>query len=804
MGKTLIGVAVLTVLESHRLLAAPCAASPTQLCLNSSRFQVAVHWQDSRGRSGDGQAVSLTADTGYFWFFSASNVELVVKVLDARSVNGKYWVFFGALSSVQYDLTVTDTATGAIKTYHNPLGQFASVGDTGAFAGSVDAPPSQETALTAGTLAPPESIAAVQRFIDAAPARAENDLSPCPHLETVLRLNGCRFALQADWRDAHGREGRATAVQITNDTGYFWFFSPSNVELVIKVLDARTINGNHWVFYGALSSVQYTLTVTDTLTGAIRSYSNPSGTFASVGDTSAFHAGRSVAAVSDAGREVFANVDSSGGSLSATGADGTRYVLELPPDALGSETTVHLIPLARVDGLPLAGGFVGGVQLKPDGLRLLVPATLRIRPPHTPSRNAVAFSYHAAGEDFALNTSETSGGEISMHVFHFSGAGAGTAGSGDVGGATTPLDTISYIRQLVLQIVDRAQSHEDENGNELPPEITLEERHQLLIALFTDTLNNVIIPRLHDVLPACNRQKMQEAIALAIGCVREIQFLTDVDQEPEIQGVIAEVMAQLVKILQDCLTKSHDDCVRYHDPFQAVVMLGIVRQLQLLGVEGLPNLFTPGGPMESCLRFNLEFDSTAWDSDEHSGIRFGRHVIASKVPLRLDESQSIKDVAWSGGGPLNWAGAIDVTWPVCTLISTQGGPGYFTVSLAHLIPLAAGGMWYLGEIFEPDAVHPIVQYQAASPEDSFSEKCGEDPPLPLEPMGPYWLVDYSDDHRAEILVENPLTFEIHDWDVYGISIFARRDYPAAPHDAGGLTLWDTTSVVITHTPDAPD
>jgi hypothetical protein len=35
-------------------------------------------------------------------------------------------------------------------------------------------------------------------------------------------------------------------------------------------------------------SAEYTLTVTDTLTGTVKTYTNPSGQFASVADTSAF------------------------------------------------------------------------------------------------------------------------------------------------------------------------------------------------------------------------------------------------------------------------------------------------------------------------------------------------------------------------------------------------------------------------------------------------------------------------------------------------------------------------------------
>jgi hypothetical protein len=75
----------------------------------------------------------MTTDTGYFWFFNSANVELVVKVLDGTSVNGHYWVFFGALSNLHYTITVTDTQTGAFKQYDNPQSNLASVADTSAF-----------------------------------------------------------------------------------------------------------------------------------------------------------------------------------------------------------------------------------------------------------------------------------------------------------------------------------------------------------------------------------------------------------------------------------------------------------------------------------------------------------------------------------------------------------------------------------------------------------------------------------------------------------------------------------------------
>ena len=75
----------------------------------------------------------LTSDTGGFWFFDASNTELMIKILDGRALNGHFWVFAGALSDVGYTITVTDTQTGKSKVYRNAPHQLASRADTTAF-----------------------------------------------------------------------------------------------------------------------------------------------------------------------------------------------------------------------------------------------------------------------------------------------------------------------------------------------------------------------------------------------------------------------------------------------------------------------------------------------------------------------------------------------------------------------------------------------------------------------------------------------------------------------------------------------
>jgi virginiamycin B lyase len=260
------------------------------LFLSAGRFKVEVCWSvPSEGRNGFGTPMTLTGDTGYFWFFDSSNIELVIKVLDGRAVNGHFWVFYGALSNVQYTIKVTEIETGIIKLYENPSGTLASVADTTAFTstGATVETPGATSAEEIETRSAEELYGLYAALTGAvAPKTASAGCTPGG---TTLCLNQSRFQVTVDWDvPSQGTSGHGSAVSITGDTGYFWFFDSSNIELVVKVLDGQAINGHFWVFYGGISSVQYTITVTDTATGTVHAYTNSSGQLASVADTAAF------------------------------------------------------------------------------------------------------------------------------------------------------------------------------------------------------------------------------------------------------------------------------------------------------------------------------------------------------------------------------------------------------------------------------------------------------------------------------------------------------------------------------------
>jgi virginiamycin B lyase len=107
----------------------------------------------------------------------------------------------------------------------------------------------------------------------------------------TLCLNGGRFGVTATFQQtASGPSSPATAVSLTDDTGYFWFFDPTNIELVTKLLNGCGVNGNYWFFGAGLTNVGVTTLVQDLQSGTMKTYTNPVGTsFQPVQDTSAFH-----------------------------------------------------------------------------------------------------------------------------------------------------------------------------------------------------------------------------------------------------------------------------------------------------------------------------------------------------------------------------------------------------------------------------------------------------------------------------------------------------------------------------------
>lgn len=244
----------------------------TELTLNAARYGVTINARDQRtGKTAAGVATVHTGEFGYFSLpeltGDAANPEVFVKVLGP--VNGVPWVFFGGLTDVEYTLYVTDKVTGQMRQYYHAPGDAKGGYDTGT--GQLPA-----SGCVANTI-----------------TESRSSLTRANATSAQLAMMNNRFALTLSARDP--RTGlTATGVTLPkNDESGFYTLpgltgDANNVEVFVKLVNATAVDGHYWVFYGGLTDFEYTLTVTDTATGKVRSYMKPAGSACGGFDTSNF------------------------------------------------------------------------------------------------------------------------------------------------------------------------------------------------------------------------------------------------------------------------------------------------------------------------------------------------------------------------------------------------------------------------------------------------------------------------------------------------------------------------------------
>jgi hypothetical protein len=361
-----------------------------------------------------------------------------------------------------------------------------------------------------------------------------------------------------------------------------------------------------------------------------------------------------------------------GGTLTATGSDGSVFSLTIPVNALASEEQITMTPLLSVGAIPVSGGLLAGVDLQPDGLALLQAATLTIQPALSVTcSQQVGFGYHGTGQEFyfqPLGLTQT----ITITLEHFGGAGVGQGQAGHGGVPTSMEDRLSAVDEPIFQSERQCsgapvamQSMQSTWGS-LAGEAQLyfdKEVVQQLKAAETDA------------------SQAESALAAALAFWHDVSIF-GLDADEPFATDIQFIQHALPVVLTNYYNTAYQACLNASSQTarmeQGNIMIAAERFSQLLGYTEFPQ-FTQ--QLAACVTgpLTVTIDSIATGVDDAGGetINTQSSVSAASLPLTFNSTTT----AYTGEGTLSYNSFdISVQWPKNPDCSTgHGNPGQIAV-----------------------------------------------------------------------------------------------------------------------------
>jgi hypothetical protein len=424
-----------------------------------------------------------------------------------------------------------------------------------------------------------------------------------------------------------------------------------------------------------------------------------------------------------------------GGTLSTTGADGSRFTLEIPPKALVETIEVSMIPITSMDGIPWKSGPVAAVQLEPDGQTFYGYVTLTIEPAgDIPVDQAIPVGASGPGHDLYIPAVDPKSATLQLKLGHFSSAGA-TKG--------LLADTEPWRQRLGGDVEARL-------GSIVAAE--LEREKQAILAgqqpntdpNFWDEVQQtwiqyVLKPRLAAAGQNCAAGQLA------------LQTVLSMQRQAALGGWIfspgINLLDLIAKVGKVCLQEEYELCRDQHIIHRMMsVVRGIERQNQLLGVydagqgdtsaAALAQLEAEGWDLaRKCLHFELRFKSTANMSTADGSYT---STVEATVPIELNAS----GLALEGSADL-----INTDFSMkpkkCSAQTTPGGGTFKVISL---VPIDAA----------PDANHPYgyvkaihLTYAPGYTSEKVIEICPGAKPAIFPPMG-LWSMAFQALHVQDM------------------------------------------------------
>lgn len=465
-----------------------------------------------------------------------------------------------------------------------------------------------------------------------------------------------------------------------------------------------------------------------------------------------------------------------GGTVSAKAADGTKFTLTIPKNALLDDVKITLTPVTGVDGLPFSGGLVGAVQMAPEGLRFFQPAILTIESPapvSTTGFQTVAFAYHAGGEGFYLNTSDAKTNSLTVEVWHFSGTGAAKGTDAEVQAAErrVPANAEDAFRQRVREYLGRERQAQLLNGSGDP------NFDKKMNGFMREAYTSFIAPQLPRALTDCEAAK--SILSQAIGWVRQVELMGSSDEfAPE----IAKIWQTFDDALVNCYNKAYDKCVAETDLSQIAVMMGFLRQATLLSPSAGGGLVSrlDQSKIEKCGTFELKFNSTIDGNFPQAGggVMVFAFSVRSSVPVKLKAGSP----SLGGSAPLEYI-SFSVSGVPCLKAAAPRG-GLFKVS--DLDPSGFFDPAKKGKVDIRLTIDPGVT------EETYASTC---PDVPFSLTDSLYTKFFEQLHAKEKAASGYL---IANWITGGGGAVARKSYQESGVCGVGGTCKENTTLELIH------
>lgn len=325
-----------------------------------------------------------------------------------------------------------------------------------------------------------------------------------------------------------------------------------------------------------------------------------------------------------------------GGTVEATAADGTRYVLTIPDDALLADTEITMTPVTAAEGVPVEGGKLVGVDLEPEGLRFYSPATLTVHPAEaTGPVEAISFSYLGDGEDLHLYPPVNDPETLSFNIFHFSGhigfvdIGEGTQLTAEGPELTVEPDSFNPSDWEAQFEHEMGELLSEERNADLRGEEGNPQFQEILEGLVRDYYFQIISGLLPGIRSDCAQAKANSSKVL--DWARQVELL---GMGETFSNESSSIMDAVFAGADNCWEEAIEPCLDVNDGVQMREAIGIARMNILMG--GSEDKYNPFDPELHCSGCTDVIDIEAWEGQVQ--LTFSDSATDGNYTLNIDRS----------------------------------------------------------------------------------------------------------------------------------------------------------------------